>query len=238
MRLKGKRQIALPLPARVASGRGGWRPGAGRPRRQGRRNVEHTRRPFVERRTPLHITLRCRSEVGRLRRRDGYRAVRDALGACLARIARFRVVHLSIQHNHIHMVVEASSREALARGMQAFSISCARQLNRRLGRRGPVFADRYHARALGTPREVRHALSYVLNNWRHHRGQGAQPRVFDPYSSAPAFDGWAIAWRPRLTAQSELLPTACARSWLLATGWRRHRLVSPREIPGPPDQPG
>src|SRR5262249_51577855 len=28
--------------------------------------------------------------------------------------------------------------------------------------------DRYHARSLSTPREVRNALVYVLNNWRKH----------------------------------------------------------------------
>jgi hypothetical protein len=168
-----------------------------------------------------------------LRRRAGYRAVREALAVSLRRVERFRIVQVSIQHNHVHLVVEARNKRELGRGLQGFAISCARQINRRLGRRGSVFADRYHARALGSPREVRNALSYVLNNWRHH---GEHDRGFDPYSSARAFDGWAIAWRPRIAPGVELLPTAVARSWLLATGWRRHRLISPTETPGRPDR--
>jgi hypothetical protein len=37
-----------------------------------------------------------------------------------------------------------------------------------LGRGGAVWGDRFHARDLKTPREVRHALVYVLNNHRKH----------------------------------------------------------------------
>jgi REP element-mobilizing transposase RayT len=195
--------------------------------------VEHARRPFLARHTPVHVTLRTRKEVGRLRRRVGYRAVREALAVNLGRVERFRIVHLSIQHNHIHLVVEARDRVELTRGMRSFSISLARQVNRRLGRRGALLADRYHARALTSPKEVRHGLSYVLNNWRRHREhEGSAGAPFDFYSSARAFDGWTTTWRSRINAEDELLPTAFAREWLLTTGWRRHRLVSPTEIPG------
>src|SRR5262249_56829010 len=89
--------------------------------------------------------------------------------------ARFRIVHVSIQRNHVHMLVEADSKLALARGMQGFQISAARNINTLLGpdkyrrRRGPVFADRYHLEVITSPRQARHALSYVLNNWRKHR---------------------------------------------------------------------
>ena len=48
----------------------------------------------------------------------------------------FRIVHISIQSNHIHLLVEANDPEALARGMQAFQISAARKLNKLLGRTG------------------------------------------------------------------------------------------------------
>ena len=33
---------------------------------------------------------------------------------------------------------------------------------------GKVFPDRYHAQIIRTPRQARHALAYVLNNWRKH----------------------------------------------------------------------
>jgi REP element-mobilizing transposase RayT len=180
----------------------------------------------------VHVTLRCRPEIGRLRRRVGFRAVREALAVVVARVERFRIVHLSIQRNHIHLLVEARNKGELARGMRGFAISFSRQLNRRLRRRGRVVADRYHARALTSPRQVRHALCYVLNNWRHHREHPGQPDAFDFYSSALAFDGWAVCGRRGLPADAELLPTAVARTWLLTRGWRRHRLIAATEVPG------
>jgi hypothetical protein len=59
---------------------------------------------------------------------------------------------------HIHLIVEAKDRELLSRGMQGLVIRMARQLNKALGRTGRVSADRYFARALKTPREVRRAV--------------------------------------------------------------------------------
>ncbi len=33
---------------------------------------------------------------------------------------RFRIVHISIQHDHVHLICEACDRMALARGVQGF----------------------------------------------------------------------------------------------------------------------
>ncbi|HVV86655.1 MAG TPA: transposase, partial [Kofleriaceae bacterium] len=150
----------------------------------------------------------------------------------------FRVVHVSIQHNHVHLIVEADSRVALARGVQGLCISMSRRLNRRLRRTGRVFAHRYHATAITSPRQTRHALGYVLNNWRRHREDHASPAArrapVDPYSSGPAFDGWRNLDEPLgFPPDYEPLPTSRPTTWLLTTGWRRHRLVAVRERPGP-----
>ncbi|MGE3760999.1 MAG: transposase, partial [Kofleriaceae bacterium] len=78
----------------------------------------------------------------------------------------FRVVHVSIQSNHLHLLIEAEDAEAIARGMQRFQSMAARALNKVLGRKGKVFAYRYHRVDITTPRQMRCALAYVLNNWR------------------------------------------------------------------------
>ncbi len=86
-----------------------------------------------------------------------------------------RSVHASVQQTHIHLIVEAEGKVALARGMKAFQISAAKHINAAVSRglatrrRGAVFPDRYHVEVITTPRQARHALAYVLNNWRRHR---------------------------------------------------------------------
>ncbi|TMB03086.1 MAG: hypothetical protein E6J64_15265, partial [Deltaproteobacteria bacterium] len=54
----------------------------------------------------------------------------------------FRLVHFSVQSNHLHLSVQARDALALARGVQALSIRVAKAVNRVLERHGKVFADR------------------------------------------------------------------------------------------------
>jgi hypothetical protein len=130
-----------------------------------------------------------------------------------------RIAQFSVQHDHVHMLVEARDLEALARAMQGFEIRVAKALNKLMGKKGRVFADRYHSRPLHTPTEVRRCLVYVLNNGRKHEqsvGFNPPPDWLDPFSSAIYFIGWTDP--PRPTAGP--LPIQPAQTWLLATGWR------------------
>ena len=103
-------------------------------------------------------------------------------------------------------------------------------MNAALKQKGQVFADRYHPVVLNSPRQVRNALCYVLNNWRRHREDEGRA-VVDFYSSGIGFDGWRVPVDRRITAESELLPIKFAHGWLLTRGWRRHGLISPWERP-------
>jgi REP element-mobilizing transposase RayT len=201
--------------------------------------VPHRPRKLTSGEHPLHVTLRVVRDLPGLRRRHMWKAVQWALAITVAR-PDFRICHLSIQGNHIHLIVEADDARALARGMQGFQISCAKQMNGRIltagqRRRGRVFADRFHARELDKPTMVRNALAYVLNNWRHHRDPFQQPRArLDPYSTGPQFAGWVDDEAyPLPRVDGERLPVACPTTWLLTTGWKRRGLISPWDRPGP-----
>jgi REP element-mobilizing transposase RayT len=131
--------------------RGGKRRGAGRPSNGPRPGSPHKARPYLHARYPVHVTLRAVDAVGNLRRRCVYHAIREAT-LTTARRESFRIVHISIQRNHVHLLVEAKDKEALAAGMQGFQISAAKHLNAAISkrkpgprRRGTVFPDRYHA---------------------------------------------------------------------------------------------
>ena len=112
----------------------------------------------------------------------------------------------------------------LARGVQGLAIRVARAINRVLRRHGRVWDGRYHAHILRTPREVRNALVYVLNNFKKHL-RGALG--LDPRSSARWFQGWrGFVAVPLATA-----PVVAPRTWLASVGWRCHGLLDPREAP-------
>src|SRR5438445_11087604 len=150
----------------------------GRPRNDPRRaGSPHKKRPTHKKQYPVHVVLRVAPAVGSLRRRFMYRALREATIACAMRElayddvkGAFRIVHLSIQRSHVHLLVEADNKLALSRGMQSFQISAAKHINREYSvklklterRRGNVFVDRYHAAELTSPRQARRALAYVL----------------------------------------------------------------------------
>ena len=152
--------LQLELPARTWGGR---REGAGR--RRGRGWVSRKPRPEFAERFPQHVTLTVRKEIGNLRREDVFAEIQRAF---LKGHDRFgmRMVEFSIQPDHIHLAVEAEGKKSLTRGIQGLSIRIARAINRVLGRKGKVFADRYHSRILKTPTEVRNAVEYVRNNYR------------------------------------------------------------------------
>lgn len=165
--------------------------------------------------------------------------VRDALAATRVEIG-VRIVHFSVQSNHLHLIVEARDREALGRGFRAIGVRIARRLNVALRRQGRVLADRFHSRVLRSPLAVKRSLAYVLGNAHHHSFQlGAPPPVawIDRHSSAPWFDGFveadavarALGVRGLSAGPPPVLP---ATTWLLRIGWRRHGLIDPDHIPG------
>jgi REP element-mobilizing transposase RayT len=210
---------------------GGWRPNAGRKKRKEFRfDPSHASRPALSFKHPVHVMLRALPSVQRLRCRGGYEAIRAAL-IHFVEGDDFRVVHISIQRNHLHLIVEAANKQALRRGMQRFAIRAARALNEAFGREGKVFAFRYQAKQIKSPDYARNALSYVLNNWRRHgEDRREQDMPFDRFSSASSFTGWA---RHGADVSAEQLPVSQPRTQLLIFDWELFGLIDPFEVPGP-----
>lgn len=209
--------------------RGGKRRGAGRKPKGERPLVSHAKRAELAARHPVLVTTKLRAGLPSLRRADAFEVVTAAFAGCVRGAERhgMRLVHFSVQSNHLHLVVEAADARSLSRGMQGLLAGLARALNRLRGRSGSVFADRYDGRALCSPREVRNALAYVLNNSKKH---GCHFADIDPYTSGRVFDGW----QRNSPLERGSLPVLPARTWLLTRGWRRHGLIDPAEIPGRP----
>ena len=217
---------------RMTTGRGGPRPGAGRPA-AARPIVHHIKRPDFPEEGPAHVTLRVLENLPSLRSKRFVRTFQRSLRQVRTR-DDFRVVQYSVQRDHVHMIVEAAEKGALGRGMKAVGSRLARAANRVFGRSGRVLAGRYHVRALGTPSEVRNAIAYVLLNarkhWRERHGHAPPVRI-DLASSGRWFDGWCRD-APSGSLSPSLREVSPARSWLLRKGWRKCGLIDPAEVPG------
>jgi hypothetical protein len=172
--------------------------------------------------------LRACSDVPSLRDERLLSVLQGALRA--ASTTRFRLLVFSIQADHLHLVVEADDPTSFERGIRGLAIRVARAVNRVWHRLGSVWGDRYHARLLETPREVRRTLVYVLNNFRKHLRATVG---LDPYSSARWFDGW----KDRRMSGGEPSPVVAARTWLAAVGWQRSGgEIDPAESPRAPSK--
>jgi putative transposase len=144
--------------------------------------------------------------VGYLRAHSRAQVIQAALHAARERF-KMRVVHYSIQGNHLHLIVEADGAKALSQAMRGLGTRIARRLNSLSGRSGKVFVDRYHATVLTSRRQVANARRYVLENYRHHTREHLAPHWLDSLSTAAA-------------------PLTSPSTWLLRVGWR---------LPAPPD---
>jgi REP element-mobilizing transposase RayT len=187
-----------------------------RPRRDSL--LSHKPRERLGRRWPLHVTLRVRDHVFSLRSRRAVRVIEAALRASRERFDP-KVVEVSVQGNHVHLLVEAKDHLELARAMQGLCIRIAKGLNKMMracgvDASGRVFADRYHCHVLRTPAEVRNALHYVRTNHRHHFGSRA---AIDEYSSQGLLASVVTA----------------ATHWLITTGLHRY----PRRRPPSSEPP-
>jgi putative transposase len=142
-------------------------------------------------------------EAGCLRAKKPFQVIREAIRGANAS-GRIRVIHYSVQGNHLHLIVEAVSGVGLSRGMQGLNIRIARAINGLLHRIGPVLSERYHRHDLTTPREIKNAIRYVIQNFRKHSGLDLPASWIDPCCSAGHRD-------------TVLSP----KTWLLSRAWRR-----------------
>lgn len=202
-----------------ARGWGGKRAGAGRkpkgPRPLGDRSaVPHHRRPQVRRSEPVHITLRMMPHVWNLRSQRAFRVVGRALEG-LHEIG-VRPTHYSVQGNHVHLLLEVEGQAHLTRAMRSFGNRLAKGMNRLMRRTGRVIADRYHLVVLRNPRQVAHAIRYVLSNSRKHtleQGKTITGPLADAYAAGPMDH---VPPTMRLRPSTFVLEP---RTWLLRVGW-------------------
>jgi putative transposase len=209
-------------------GWGGKRKNAGRKRSGTRSRVVHAKRPVHKGRHPVHVTLRAKAGLPSFRQQLLHKLLAGILSRQRHRKYKddFRVLHFSIQGNHLHLVVEADSEngrggyQPLRSGISGLEIAFARRLNMLLKRKGKVWDDRYHRHDLTSPREVSHGFGYLFNNYTHHGERSYGDGVLDFHCSAWLFEGWS---GPHVIfGEIDWWPICPAKTWLASEGYLTH----------------
>jgi REP element-mobilizing transposase RayT len=218
-------------------GRGGARLGAGRKARPERVGLlPHARRARHRGYQPVHVTVRAVRSSPNLRSQSAFAALR----AIFARSSEkgFRLLHFSVQGNHLHFIAEADDSVAFARGVQRLLSRAAMTVNALARRSGKLWGDRHHREVLTTPSQVRNAYVYVLFNLRKHELASPAPSI----SAMTAVDGcsstfWFDGWSPRAPLPPETIAAggpsivASPATWLARRGWKTRGLLRVDEVP-------
>lgn len=234
-------QIELSLAPRT---HGGKRKGAGR-KPGPRPPTPHRRRERHDSRRPVHVVMRVRQGLMTTLRVASIlklvkEVVRDQRRAPRPYRESFRVVHLSVQRAHIHLIVEAweqpgvvkdngepySADDALSGGIRGFEIAFAMRVNKMFGRsrgQGKVLFGRYYRVDITSPRQMKRVLAYVFRNGTKHGETVGIVRGLDVFSSAIRFLHFADQpLLPRAPGDDEEgWPPTEIRTWLLRDGWRK-----------------
>ena len=219
--------------------RGGRRKGAGRKAAKGpdgkRLHSTHSAREHFTWSRPVHVTVRVRAGLPSLRGALLAPVVLKALEAGNEREG-FRLVHFSLQVNHVHLVCEAEGSKALGAAMKGLNNRIARAINKQLGRKGSVIEDRYHLEVLDSPPQVRNAVRYVLRNGEKHGVHAGlrhgDPRPCpDPMSSAAWYPYWRKGELNVLATQAAPTVVRPAQCFLLGEGLRRMERLSLLDAP-------
>lgn len=142
--------------------------------------IRHIRRErFIN--SALHLTIKVREIKAEIKNKRILKALHHAIKR--ARLQKLRVIHYTLEHNHIHLLIEADNNKILHKGMQALGISLSKAINKIKQLKGTVYKHRYHFRKLSSRRELKNALQYIFRNGMKHKRSMS---VLDPYNSLAA----------------------------------------------------
>jgi REP element-mobilizing transposase RayT len=86
----------------------------------------------VSRHRPHHVTIKMARGTWNLRSQRWFAPIRKALAVAAERRG-FRIAHFSVQHDHVHMIVEANDRRGMSEGLRTLLVRVARGINAVMG---------------------------------------------------------------------------------------------------------
>jgi REP element-mobilizing transposase RayT len=173
--------------------------GAGRPAIRDI-GIRHTERPIITRPSSLHLTVKIKSNKANIKNKSVLRILKRAI--MNARRQGLRVVHYSLEYDHVHLLVEVGNNQTLGKGMQSFGVTIAKAINRLRLVKGEVYKHRYHFRKIRSTRELKNVMSYIFNNGVKHKTSNS---IVSPYNSISAEKKYYIFYKGNIALDLNLL---------------------------------
>ena len=143
--------------------------------------IRHTARPFLKRPASLHLTIKVRKNKAEIKNKSVLKLLKHAIQN--ARRQGLRVVHYSLEYDHVHLLIEAENNTILGKGMQSFGVTMAKGINRLKKLKGSVYKHRYHFRMISSVRQLKYVMNYIFTNGMKHKRSNS---IQDPFNSIQA----------------------------------------------------
>jgi REP element-mobilizing transposase RayT len=162
--------------------------------------IRHRERPKLTRLSSLHLTVKINRIKADLKNKSTLKVLKRAI--CNARKKGLRVVHFSLEYDHIHLLIESPNNSTLGRGMQSLGVTMARGINLFKKSEGGVYKHRYHFRKISSSRELKRVMHYIFNNGVKH---GTAKNLVNQYHSIGAELNYKLFMKGKLTLDEELM---------------------------------
>lgn len=172
---------------------------AGRPAKNDA-GIRHTKRPDLTRPSSLHLTVKIEKSKANLKNKNVLAILKKAIFN--ARRQGLKVIHYSLEYDHIHLIIEADNNRTLGKGMQAFGVTLAKAINRMRKVKGQVYKHRYHFRQITSSRQLKNVMTYIFNNGVKHKTSAT---ALSPFNSIWAEKKYSLFIRGKLEIDFDLI---------------------------------
>ena len=156
------------------------------PKRAGRKaihapSIRHRKRAEIKKPSSLHLTIKIAKNKAGVKNKQILKVLKRAI--LKGRSAGIRIIHFTLEYDHIHLLVEADCKIKLGRGMMRFGVTLAKGINHYRRDQGQVYKHRYHQRFITSRRDLKNVMNYIFHNGLKHR---TATKLLNPYHSIRA----------------------------------------------------
>jgi REP element-mobilizing transposase RayT len=173
--------------------------GAGRPKIHDA-GIRHTKRPRLAKPASLHLTVKIKKNKADIKNKSVLSILKKSI--MNARRQGLKVIHYSLEYDHVHLLIEADNNHILGKGMQAFGVTFSKAINRMRKLKGEVYKHRYHFRQISSSRDLKNVLRYIFSNGLKH---GTSKHIINPYNSLKAEIKHILFYKGKWKPDTELM---------------------------------